>query len=271
MSRPDLPYGGLPAGPVEAAAARHPYPLVFMSVSGAHLYGFPSPDSDADLRGVHLLPAEEVVGLGTPRDTIDQSEVRDDLEMDLVTHDLAKFLRLLLKPNGYVLEQLLSPLRVRSTAAHLIMRSVATGVMTRRHRFHYLGFAAGQWKLATQTGRVKPLLYTYRTLLTGLHLMRTHQVEADLRRLNAEARLPGVDDLIAAKRAGAEKMTLDARELAGHEPAVLRLRGELEAAGERSSLPDQPRPGTGAALERLLVDLRLGRRVLDDPGTRAAS
>ena len=24
----------------------HPYPLVFATVSGAHLYGFPSPDSD---------------------------------------------------------------------------------------------------------------------------------------------------------------------------------------------------------------------------------
>ena len=34
----------------------HPYPLVFATISGAHLYGFPSPDSDYDLRGVHLLP-----------------------------------------------------------------------------------------------------------------------------------------------------------------------------------------------------------------------
>ncbi len=41
----------------------HPYPLLFATISGAHLYGFPSPDSDYDLRGVHLLPLEEVVGL----------------------------------------------------------------------------------------------------------------------------------------------------------------------------------------------------------------
>jgi uncharacterized protein len=41
----------------------HPYPLLFVTISGAHLYGFPSPDSDYDLRGVHLLPLEEVVGL----------------------------------------------------------------------------------------------------------------------------------------------------------------------------------------------------------------
>ena len=36
--------------------ARHPYPLVFATISGAHLYGFPSPDSDYDLRGCHVLP-----------------------------------------------------------------------------------------------------------------------------------------------------------------------------------------------------------------------
>ena len=32
------------------------YPLIFATVSGAHLYGFPSPNSDFDLRGVHVLP-----------------------------------------------------------------------------------------------------------------------------------------------------------------------------------------------------------------------
>ena len=42
---------------------QQPYPLVFVTISGAHLYGFPSADSDYDLRGVHLLPLAEVVGL----------------------------------------------------------------------------------------------------------------------------------------------------------------------------------------------------------------
>lgn len=39
----------------------HPYPLVFATTSSAHLNGFPSADSDFDLRGVHLLPLEEAV------------------------------------------------------------------------------------------------------------------------------------------------------------------------------------------------------------------
>src|SRR5438093_3625727 len=86
------------------------YSPLFVTVSGAHLYGFPSPDSDYDLRGVHVLPAEQVLGLTTGPETIEVSRDDDGLELDLVTHDAAKFFRLMLKRNGYVLEQLYSPL-----------------------------------------------------------------------------------------------------------------------------------------------------------------
>ncbi len=47
---------------IEKQVADHPYPLLFATVR-VHPYGFPSPDSDYDLRGVHLLPVEKVLGL----------------------------------------------------------------------------------------------------------------------------------------------------------------------------------------------------------------
>ncbi len=49
-----------------AAVKRQEYPMVFVTVSGAHLYGFASSDSDYDLRGVHVLPIRDVVGLEEP-------------------------------------------------------------------------------------------------------------------------------------------------------------------------------------------------------------
>lgn len=49
--------------PVVAELLGRGHPLLFATVSGAHLYGFPSRDSDVDLRGVHLLPLPEVIGL----------------------------------------------------------------------------------------------------------------------------------------------------------------------------------------------------------------
>jgi uncharacterized protein len=33
---------------------QHPYRLIMATISGAHLYGFPSPDSDFDLRGISI-------------------------------------------------------------------------------------------------------------------------------------------------------------------------------------------------------------------------
>ena len=83
---------------------QHPYPLLFVTISGAHLYGFPSADSDYDLRGIHLLPLESVVGLKTGQETVEKSGIHDGLEIDLVTHDARKFFQLMLKKNGYVLE-----------------------------------------------------------------------------------------------------------------------------------------------------------------------
>jgi hypothetical protein len=69
-----------------AIVAEQPYPLSFATVSGAHLYGFPSRDSDVDLRGVHLLPVAEVVGLRHGPATLDRTWHRSGLEIDLVAH-----------------------------------------------------------------------------------------------------------------------------------------------------------------------------------------
>src|SRR6516164_7405350 len=101
------------------------YPLLFATISGAHLYGFPSPDSDFDLRGAHVLPLEQVVGLEVHNETREDSRVIDGLEMDIVTHDVRKFFKLLLKKNGYVLEQLFSPLVVHTTPEHAELREIA--------------------------------------------------------------------------------------------------------------------------------------------------
>ncbi|MET7641628.1 nucleotidyltransferase domain-containing protein [Streptomyces sp. NPDC005438] len=156
------------------------HPLLFVTVSGAHLYGFPSRDSDVDLRGVHLLPVDDLVGLRAPEETHSRMWVRDEVEWDLVTHDLRKFVRMLLRRNGYVLEQLLSPLVVGSSPTHAELVALSPKVLTRHHAHHYRGFARTQWRLWEKTGELKPLLYTFRVLLTGVHLMRSHQVLAHL-------------------------------------------------------------------------------------------
>lgn len=242
---------------LQAQVDQHPYPLLFATISGAHLYGFPSSDSDYDLRGVHLLPLREVVGLQTGSETVEKSGIRDGLDNDLVTHDAKKFFSLMLKKNGYVLEQLLSPLVVHATPEHEELKSLAADCVTKFHAYHYLGFAESQWKLFRKADppRVKPLLYVYRVLLTGIHLMRTGEIEANLVRLNEMARLPYLSELVDRKMNGPEKGSLDSSDLTFHQNEFERLRSEQEAAFDASKLPE--RAAAGEALNELLTRLRL--------------
>ncbi|MEV5432153.1 nucleotidyltransferase domain-containing protein [Streptomyces sp. NPDC052701] len=236
--------------------AEQPDPVLFATVSGAHLYGFPSRDSDVDLRGVHLLPAAALVGLREPEETRSRMWDRDGVEMDLVTHDLRKFVRLMLRRNGYVLEQLLSPLVVHTTDAHRELAALAPGVLTRHHAHHYRGFAATQWRLFERTGELKPLLYTFRVLLTGIHLMRSGEVQAHLPSLLGEVDAPAyLPELVAAK-AEREHGAADV----GHARVradVEELHGTLEEARQASGLPEAPTAHD--ALHDLVVRVRLER------------
>ncbi len=234
------------------------YPLLFVTISGAHLYGFPSANSDFDLRGVHVLPVREVIGLDEACETIEISRDEPGLELDLVTHDAKKFFGLLLKKNGYVLEQLFSPLVLHTTQEYEELKSIAAGgCITRHHAHHYFGFAETQWKLFHKEAprRVKPLLYVYRVLLTGIHLMRTGRVEANLLTLNRQFALPYLDELAQRKLAGSEHGTLDEADMMFHQAEYDRLRGELQRAFEQSSLPELP--SARPALNDLLTRLRL--------------
>ena len=239
--------------------AAQPYPLLFATISGAHLYGFPSPDSDFDLRGAHILPIEKVAGLKVLDETVEESRVIDGLEMDIVSHDVRKFFGLLLKKNGYVLEQLYSPLVVRTTPEHDELKSIARGCITRNHSYHYFGFAETQWKLFQKESprRVKPLLYVYRVLLTGIWLMRTGRIEANLVTLNETFRLPYVPDMVARKIAGPEQYKLTDADLSFHEREYERLCGMLQEAHDHSVLPEAPTAATQTVLNDLLVRIRL--------------
>lgn len=243
---------------LKAAVESHPYRLLFATVSGAHLYGFPSPDSDFDLRGVHILPLQAVLGLDETDDTVESSRIEQNIELDLVTHDIKKFFRLMLQHNGYVLEQLYSPIIVHALPEHKELKQIGKSCLTRYHVRHYLGFGNKQWKLfeEKEPRRVKPLLYVYRVLLTGIHLMNEHYIEANLVTLNETYKLPYIKDLVERKLNAAEKQTLDDADIEFHRAEYERLCEVMKTASESSTLPDEPtgRPALNDLLQRVRLN-----------------
>jgi predicted nucleotidyltransferase len=215
------------------------YAPLFVTVSGAHLYGFPSPDSDVDLRGCHLLPLRDVVGLDMPEQTVQRKLDLAGTEVELVSHDLGKYLRLLVKNNGYVLEQIFSPLVVAGEAFLNDLRPLARRCITRHHYHHYRGFLATQRRLLEkqEAKQVKAVLYAYRVVLTGIHLLRTGEVEAHLPRLAEVYDLPFLGELVARKRE--EKLRDAGLDWAFHECRLRELEQRLEEAYAKSPLPQE--------------------------------
>jgi predicted nucleotidyltransferase len=96
------------------------------------------------MRGSFVLRVDAFLRLKMARETVTQTVESGGREVDFVAHDLRKFVTLMLKHNGYVLEQLYSPLMRQGGAAFEELRT-----RTRLHRVrhlvhHYRGFARNQ-------------------------------------------------------------------------------------------------------------------------------
>ena len=240
---------------IETLTANEPkFNPLFVTISGSHIYGFSSPDSDIDLRGCHQLPLESVVGLFVPAETIDRSSIEDGVEVDIVSHDIGKFFRLLVKNNGLVLEQIYSPMVVMGQEFLDELKPIAARCITRFHFHHYRGFYATKRKdLEKQKMKqAKSLLYAYRVLCTGTHLMNSGRIETDIRVLHSEMGLDFIPELIAAKQE--EKIELADLDWKFHGNKLDEMEQRMEAAFNGSKLPEHR---DTEAVNELLVRLRL--------------
>ena len=87
----------------ESTLRRH----IVVSLSGAHAYGFPSPDSDLDLKGIHVAPTADLAGLNPPTLHADRVEVIERVEIDYTSNEIGQVLNGILKGNGNYIERIL--------------------------------------------------------------------------------------------------------------------------------------------------------------------
>jgi predicted nucleotidyltransferase len=65
--------------------ARREHVVVYLS--GAHAYGFPSPDSDLDLKAIHVARTADLLGFEVPAPTVDRAEIIDGVEIDYTSNE----------------------------------------------------------------------------------------------------------------------------------------------------------------------------------------
>lgn len=239
--------------------AAHPPPgaLLHVGLVGAHYYGFPSPDSDLDLKGVHLAPTPAMLGLAPPPDTHDVLRVFEGVEHDLTTHEAQKALSLLLRGNGNVLERLMTPLQLVEGDDLDQLRHLARGALSKRFASHYRGYFGGMCRehARAEAPQAKTLLYAYRVALTGVHLLATGEVRGDVVENARDHGLADVEELVAFKRDAKEKSALPADLDAKHRARWPELEAMLGEALAQSPLPDEP--PNADAIDAWLVNRRL--------------
>ena len=187
--------------------------ILFAIESGSRAWGFPSPDSDYDVRFVYVRREDHYLSLWPPRDVIERPI---DGELDLSGWDLAKALLLLVKPNPVLLEWLRSPIVYRADAnAMARLTDLAERSASRRasiYHYRHLGEGPYEREIAGKaTVRLKRYFYSLRPALAlrWLRLRPGVPVPMDLPTLRAGTDLPpdvaqAIDRLLAAKAATKE-------------------------------------------------------------------
>ena len=230
----------------EMAEAEH-VKILHCVESGSRAWGFPSPDSDYDVRFIYLRSRDDYLKLGPQRDVIEWQ--LDDV-YDISGWDVQKLLRLLYKSNPTVFEWSASPIVYRTSPEWARISAVIPSyfrVKTGMH--HYLSMAEGTRRayLLGDTVRLKKYFYVLRPILacrwiadrrTPPPMLFSELAEAEL---DAEMQ-PVVAELLARKQVTSELGT--AQPIAPLHAYIERQLAELKQIADH--MEALPHPGWSA-------------------------
>ncbi|WP_447728315.1 nucleotidyltransferase domain-containing protein [Sphingomonas koreensis] len=185
---------------------------VLMAIeSGSRAWGFPSPDSDYDIRFLYVRPRDWYLQLSPGRDVIERP-ILD--EIDLNGWDARKALGLLLKSNAVVSEWIESPIRYRPddpfVAKLAALADAMLDVRALAHHYARLGLtAADRWLDGDGDVAVKRYFYALRPAL-AIRVLRLHPHQRppmNLQALVALADLPADAEVAIAALVEAKART----------------------------------------------------------------
>jgi len=187
--------------------------IFYVCESGSRAWGFPSTNSDYDVRFLYLHPKDWYlsIDMDRKRDVIERP-IDDDL--DINGWDLTKALNLLRKGNPPLMEWLGSPIiyMEKSTIAAAMRRLTAEYYSPLTSMFHYLHMTRGNYRdyLLGEEVWIKKYFYVLRPLLAILWIEKDlgvvpteFQVLVD-KVVDSPNLKKEIEKLVAAKRDGQE-------------------------------------------------------------------
>ena len=221
----------------------HGIRILYACESGSRAWGFPSPDSDFDVRFIYCHPPDWYLTLDEGRDTLNFPV---DDELDLAGWELRKALRLLRASNAALFEWLQSPVSYHEALDFRVrlapLMPAAFNLKAGLH--HYLGQLRHgvEDDLHGDEIRLKRLFYALRSALAARWIRSRHTLPpmefAPLRELLPAGLQGEVDELLARKAGANEKTTVPfPTALVGF------LQTELAAGQAARELLVVPRPG----------------------------
>lgn len=185
--------------------------ILYAVESGSRAWGFPSKDSDYDVRFIYTRPKNWYLQLQKTKDTL---EYPISEQLDICGWDLDKTLLLLKKCNPSLLEWLHSPIvYLAEPAFHKEICQVAEQAKNSKSLiYHYLHMAKGNYRdyLQGEQVKIKKYFYVLRPLLACLWIEQYDQAPPvpfeDLlnQPLLSDEFLDAVGELLKRKRAGEE-------------------------------------------------------------------
>lgn len=139
--------------------------IIYAAESGSRAWGFPSPDSDYDVRFVYVRQPEDYLRLDKIRDVI-EDEMNE--VYDINGWDITKTLRQLYKSNSVVLEWNGSPIVYkREPEWKLVQKIIPEYFISKQSLYHYFSIAHNTIEKSLSTEKIcyKKYFYALRPLL----------------------------------------------------------------------------------------------------------
>ena len=225
-------------------------------VSGSHLYGWESKDSDIDIRGCFILSKEEFLGLKEPKEVI---EIKTEDNQDIVLFELKKLISLALKGNCNILEELNAP-QLYKKADFIKLKQLLNNAIGKKGIYNsYKGLAEQNYKRFILQGKntVKKYLYVFRGLMAGIYVLQTGLIKPNIEELNKHFKIKEVTKLLEIKRKGLENEPLKDLEEGKLDLLIRDLLDKIDEAYLKCKMPEKPTDEEIEEVNKFLIKLRL--------------